>query len=149
MCCQQPTTWVVVSSRVLYNMLKHDWTTLLFYQTCQQCCYWLGCWANNPVIPCDICTRVPSLCWRPTANKSTLWERLTYVALYKRRRPLNVMINVTIWCYYSLATTFEVFGKSSEFIQSYVRSDLTKPEPKYNVTIMLCASWCSCMVTAG
>ena len=65
------------------------------------------------------------------ANKSTLWERLTYVArtlpnnvvqrnfVDSARRPLNVMINVTIWRYYNLATTFEVCWKYSEFIQLY------------------------------
>ena len=38
------------------NMLKHDWTKLLFYQSCSIMLKVLlqGCWANNLVIACDI-----------------------------------------------------------------------------------------------
>ena len=43
-------------------MLKHDWTILLFYQSCSIMLTVLlqGCWANNPVIASDIFTRVPA-----------------------------------------------------------------------------------------
>ena len=48
--------------QAVYNMLKHDsdWTTLLFYQSCSIMLTVLlqGCWANNPVIACDIFMRV-------------------------------------------------------------------------------------------
>ena len=44
----------------LYTMLKHDWTILLFYQSCSIMLTVLlqGCWANNPVIACDIFTSI-------------------------------------------------------------------------------------------
>ena len=75
-CCITTTmNLVVVSSQVLHvltyannpyrfaklYMLKHDWTILLFYQSCSIMLTVLlqGCWANNPVIACDIFTRVP------------------------------------------------------------------------------------------
>ena len=40
------------------NMLKHDWTILVFYQSYSIMLTVLlqGCWANNPVIACDIFT---------------------------------------------------------------------------------------------
>ena len=46
--------------QAVYNMLKHDWTILLFYQSCSIMLTVLlqGCWANNPVIACDIFMRV-------------------------------------------------------------------------------------------
>ena len=46
--------------QAVYNMLKHDWTILLFYQSCSimLTMLLLGCWANNPVIACDMCLRV-------------------------------------------------------------------------------------------
>ena len=47
--------------QAVYNMLKHDWTILSFYQSCSimLTVFWQGCWAtNNPVIDCDISTRV-------------------------------------------------------------------------------------------
>ena len=46
--------------QAVYNMLKHDWTILLFYQSrsIMLTVLWQGCCANNPVIACDIFTRV-------------------------------------------------------------------------------------------
>ena len=46
--------------QAVHNMLKHDWTILLFYQSCSIMLTVLlqGCWANNLVIACDIFTRV-------------------------------------------------------------------------------------------
>ena len=66
---------VVVSSQVLHilthsnnpcqfpccnNMLKHDWTILLFHQSCSIMLTALlqGWWVNNTVIACDIFMRV-------------------------------------------------------------------------------------------
>ena len=48
-------------AKLYNNMLKHDWTLiLLFYQSCTIMLTVLlqGCWANYPVIACDIFTRV-------------------------------------------------------------------------------------------
>ena len=46
--------------QAVYNMLKHDWTILFFYQSCSIMLTMLlqGCWANNPVIACDMFTCV-------------------------------------------------------------------------------------------
>ena len=46
--------------QAVYNMLKHDWIILLFYQSCSIMLTvpLQDCWANNPVIACDIFTRV-------------------------------------------------------------------------------------------
>ena len=43
--------------QALYNMLKHDWIILLFYQSCSAMLTVLlqGCWANNPVINVVCC----------------------------------------------------------------------------------------------
>ena len=49
--------------QAVYNTLKHDWTILLFYQSCSIMLTMLlqGCWANNTVIACDVfSTRVAS-----------------------------------------------------------------------------------------
>ena len=48
--------------QAVYNMLKHDWTILLFYQSCSIMLTVLleGCWVNNTVIACDIFMRVYS-----------------------------------------------------------------------------------------
>ena len=45
--------------QAVYNMLKHDWTILLFYQSCSIMLTVLlqGCWVNNTVIACDIFIR--------------------------------------------------------------------------------------------
>ena len=42
--------------QAVYNMLKHDWTILLFYQSCSIMLTVLlqACWANNHVTACDI-----------------------------------------------------------------------------------------------
>ena len=49
-----------ICQAVYNNMLKHDWTILLFYQSCSTTLTVLlqGCRANNPVIACDIFTCV-------------------------------------------------------------------------------------------
>ena len=46
--------------QAVYNTLKHDWTILLFYQSCSimLTVFLQGCWANNPVVAWDIFTHV-------------------------------------------------------------------------------------------
>ena len=48
--------------QAIYNMLKHDWTILIFYQSCSIMLTVLlqGCWVNPVIASCDIFTRVAS-----------------------------------------------------------------------------------------
>ena len=72
---QQPWTWLLYQvvffnireqtlpiRQAVYNMLKHDWTILLFYQSCSIMLTVLlqGCWVNPVIASCDIFTRVAS-----------------------------------------------------------------------------------------